>query len=129
VLSPAVARTDDTALLERFRPVYIHDAQERDPVAGVADSPPASYGGAVAAPAGGRWLQYLANGSHAAGGALAVGLLAGVVVWRRRRLVGAAAMRPRPSWPAGRTPPCATPGQAGADRGAKCLQHRAPHLS
>jgi hypothetical protein len=27
-------------------------------VAGVADSPPASYGRAVAAPAGGRWLQY-----------------------------------------------------------------------
>jgi hypothetical protein len=57
-LSPAVARGDDTALLERFRPVYVHDAQERDPVAGVADSPPASYGRAVAAPAGGRWLQY-----------------------------------------------------------------------
>ena len=27
-------------------------------MAGVADSPPASYGRAVAAPAGGRWLQY-----------------------------------------------------------------------
>ncbi len=57
-MSPAVARADGTALLERFRPVYVHDAQERDPVAGVADSPPASYGRAVAAPAGGRWLQY-----------------------------------------------------------------------
>ena len=57
-MAPAVARADDTALLDRFRPVYVHDARERDPVAGVADSPPASYGRAVAAPAGGRWLQY-----------------------------------------------------------------------
>jgi hypothetical protein len=30
LLSPAVARGDDTALLERFRPVCVHDAQERD---------------------------------------------------------------------------------------------------
>ncbi len=57
-MSPAVARADDTALLERFRPVYVHDARDHDPVAGVAQGPPASYGRAVRAAGGGRWLQY-----------------------------------------------------------------------
>jgi hypothetical protein len=56
--APAAARADDRALLERYRPVYVHDARDSSPVAGVAASPPASYGRAVAASGGGRWLQY-----------------------------------------------------------------------
>jgi len=55
---PGVARADDRALLERHRPVYVHDARDRYPVVGVQGSPPASYGRAVTAPGGGRWLQY-----------------------------------------------------------------------
>jgi hypothetical protein len=34
---PAVARAGDRALLERYRPVYVHDARDRYPVAGVRD--------------------------------------------------------------------------------------------
>jgi hypothetical protein len=58
--APAVAgaQADDRALLERYRPVYVLDAQERDPVAGVRGEAPASYGRATPAVDGGRWLQY-----------------------------------------------------------------------
>jgi hypothetical protein len=56
--APASARADDRALLERFRPVYVQDSRDRHPVAGVRRTRPASYGRAVAAPGGGRWLQY-----------------------------------------------------------------------
>jgi hypothetical protein len=38
--------------------VYVHDAQDRHPVAGVQGSAPASYGRAVRYPGGGRALQY-----------------------------------------------------------------------
>ncbi len=55
---PAIARADDRSLLERYRPVYVHDARDRYPVAGVEGLPARSYGRAVAAPGGGRWLQY-----------------------------------------------------------------------
>ena len=53
-----IARADDPALLERYRPIYVHDARERYPVAGVEGLPPASYGRAVPAAGRGRWLQY-----------------------------------------------------------------------
>jgi hypothetical protein len=54
----AQAQTDDAALLERYRPIYVHDARERYPVAGVQGLAPASYGRAVPVAGGGRWLQY-----------------------------------------------------------------------
>jgi hypothetical protein len=54
----AAAAAADRELLERHRPVYVLDARERNPVAGVRGEPPASYGRAVPAGGGGRWLQY-----------------------------------------------------------------------
>jgi len=36
----------------------VQDSHDRHPVAGVRGTPPASYGRAVKAPGGGRWLQY-----------------------------------------------------------------------
>ena len=56
--APAAAQAGDRELLDRYRPVYVHDARDRYPVAGVAGRPAASYGRAVAARGGGRWLQY-----------------------------------------------------------------------
>ena len=55
--APVTARADDRALLERYRPIYVHDARERYPVAGVEGLPPASYGRAVPVAGGGRRLQ------------------------------------------------------------------------
>jgi len=45
-------------LLERYRPIYVHDARDRYPVAGVQSLEPASYGRVTQADGGGRWLQY-----------------------------------------------------------------------
>ena len=51
LVAPAGARADDRALLERYRPVYVHDAQRAVPGRGRARAlPPASYGRAVAGP-------------------------------------------------------------------------------
>ena len=55
--APAAAQPGDRELLDRYRPVYVHDAQDRYPVAGVQGSAPASYGRVVRAD-GARYLQY-----------------------------------------------------------------------
>ena len=54
----AGAQAGDRGLLERHRPVYVLDARDPYPVAGVQGRRPASYGRAVPAANRGRWLQY-----------------------------------------------------------------------